>query len=337
MKKSLLITLVLVLAISSMAMAAREYPARPITDVVVWGAGGGTDTCNRIVAGEMGKFLGVNVNVTNKPGGVAGSIGLNYGYNQAHDGYTITGLSESNVTSAVMGGFDKRFNVWYPFIVGGSPDIVSVTPDSPYQSLEELIAAAKENPEEIKAAACDAGSIHNLNLLALEDGAGIEFNFIPYPGSSPSQTAAMTGEVTVVITSLAEQQQLIRGGKLRPLATLTENSMELDGVGTIPSGLKIEPGLKEYLPISQAIGMAVPNDVPDEVKAKLTDAFNKALATDKVQDWAKKNYYILSGKTGEEAQEVFAKLESNFSWTLWDLGTAEVNPAELGIPKPGEL
>ncbi|CCU79833.1 Tricarboxylate transport protein TctC [Halanaerobium saccharolyticum subsp. saccharolyticum DSM 6643] len=337
MKKSLLITLVLVLALSSLAMAAREYPARPITDVVVWGAGGGTDTCNRIVAGEMSKILGVNVNVTNKPGGVAGSIGLNYGYNQPHDGYTITGLSESNVTSAVMGGFDKRFNVWYPFIVGGSPDIVSVTPDSPYQTLEDLIAAAKENPGEIRATAAGAGSIHHLNFLALEDGAEIEFNLIPYPGSSPAQNAAMTGEVSVVITSLAEQQQLIRGGKLRPLATLTKDSMELEGVGTIPSGLEIEPSLTDYLPISQAIGMAVPNDVPDDVKAKLTDAFTKALETDTVKDWAEKNYYILSGKTGEEAQEVFAKLESNFSWTLWELGTAEVNPAELGIPKPGAM
>jgi len=335
MKKSMIIVLVSLLVMMSAVTvgAAREYPSRPITDVVVWGAGGGTDTCNRIVAGEMANFLGVNLNVINKPGGVAGSVGLNYGYSQPHDGYTMTGLSESNVTAAVMGGFDKRFDVWYPFIVGGSPDIVSVTPDSPYQTLEDLIEAAKNDSGEIRAGAGGAGSIHHLNLLALENGAGIKFNFIPYPGSAPSQTAAMTGEISVVITSLAEQQQLIRGGKLRPLATLTEDSMELDGVGTIPSGLKLYPSLSEYLPISQAIGMAVPADVPEEVKEKLSAAFKKALETDTVKDWAKKNYYILSGKTGEEATEVFANLESNFSWTLWDLGTAEVNPADLGIPK----
>ncbi len=336
MKRLLILFLsgVFVLMSVSMVVADSNFPSRDITDVVVWGAGGGTDVCNRVVAAEMAKFLDVNINVINKPGGVAGSVGMNYGYSQPHNGYTITGLSESNVTAAVMGGFDKKFDVWYPFIVGGSPDIISVTPNTGWETLEDLIEAAKANPGEIRAGAGGAGSIHHLNLLALMKGAGVEFNFIPYPGSAPSQTAAMTGEINVVITSLAEQQQLLRGGKLRVLATLTPDPVELEGVGTIPSGLEIYPALKDYLPISQAIGMAVPADVPDEVKEKLSDAFKKALETEKVKNWAAENYYVLSGKTGEEATAEFAKLESLFSWTLWELDAAQVNPAELGIPKP---
>ena len=318
----------------NLTMAKGEYPARDITAVVVWGAGGGTDTCNRIVTAEMAKIIGVNINVINKPGGVAGSVGMNYSYSRKHDGYTITGLSESNVTAAVMGGFNKKFDIWYPFIVGGSPGIISVTPNTEWNTLEELIEAAKANPEEIRAGAGGAGSIHHLNLLALMKGTGIKFNFIPYPGSAPSQTAAMTGEINVVVTSLAEQQQLLRGGKLRALATLTTDPVELEGVGVIPSGLKIYPALTDYLPISQAIGMAVPNDVPVEVKTILTNAFKQALETEKVKNWAAENYYLLSGKTGKEASAEFAKLESLFSWTLWELGAAKINPEELGIPKP---
>ena len=333
MKKVLLIGLVLILAMVTGVYAA-DFPKRPITSVVVWGAGGGTDTCNRIIAAEMQKFLGVNINVINKTGGVAGSVGMGYAYSRPHDGYTLCGLSESNVTAGVQGGWDKKFNVWDTFIVGGSPDIISVTPNTPYQTLQDLIEAAKKDPKSIKAAASGAGSIHHLNLLAVEKGSGAKFNFIPYKGSAPSQNAAMTGEVQVVVTSLAEQQQLLRGGKLRALGMLIPDAFMVEGLGEIPSAFDAYPGLSEYLPISQAIGFAVPADAPEDAKAVLRDAFAKAMATEKVKSWAKENYYLLSGKSGEEANAVFAALESNFAWTLWELGAAKVDPATLGIPKP---
>ena len=201
-------------------------------------------------------------------------------------------------------------------------------------SLNATIEAAKADPKSIKAAASGAGSIHHLNLLAVEKGSGAQFNFIPYKGSAPAQNAAMTGEVSVVVTSLAEQQQLLRGGKLRALGMLIPNSFDVEGLGTIPSAFDAYPGLSEYLPISQAIGFAVPADAPEEAKAVLVDAFNKAMATDKVKTWAKENYYLLSGKSGAEANAVFAALESNFAWTLWELGAATVEPSKLGIPKP---
>ena len=335
MKKILTLALIIALAAATGVYAAgKGFPSRNITTVVVWGAGGGTDTCNRIIAAEMAPFLGVNINVINKTGGVAGSVGMDFAYSKPHDGYTLCGLSESNVTAGVQGGWDKKFDVWDPFIVGGSPDVLSVTADAPYNTLNDLIEAAKKSPNTIKAAASGAGSIHHLNLLAVENGSGADFNFIPYSGSAPSQNAAMAGEVSVVVTSLAEQQQLLRGGKLRALGMLIPDAFEVEGLGSIPSAFDAYPDLSKYLPISQAIGFAVPADAPADAKAALVDAFNKAMATDKVKTWAKENYYLLSGKSGEEARAVFAALESNFAWTLWELKAAKVNPADLGIPKP---
>lgn len=336
MKRLLFIGLVVLMtaALAAGAYAAKGFPKRNITDVVVWGAGGGTDTCNRIIMAEMAPILGVNINVINKTGGVAGSVGMSYAYSQKHDGYTLCGLSESNVTAGVQGGWDKKFDVWDAFIVGGSPDVISVTPDTPYNTLSDLIEAAKKAPGTIKAAASGAGSIHHLNLLAVESGSGADFNFIPYKGSQPAQNAAMTGEVSVVVTSLAEQQQLLRGGKLRALGMLIPQAFEVEGLGSIPSAFDAYPGLSKYLPISQAIGFAVPADAPADAKAALVNAFNKAMATDKVKNWAKENYYLLSGKSGAEANAEFSALESNFAWTLWELGAATVEPSKLGIPKP---
>ena len=334
MKRFALLSFVVFFAFATGAFAEKPYPNRNITDVVVWSAGGGTDTCNRIVTAEMANVLGVNINFINKTGGVAGSVGMSHAYGMPHDGYTLCGLSESNVTAGVQGGWDKKFDVWDTFIVGGSPDVISVTPDTPYKTLTDLIEAAKANPKTIKAAASGAGSIHHLNLLAVENGSGAKFNFIPYKGSNDAQNAAMTGEVNVVVTSLAEQQQLLRGGKLRALGMLIPESFDVQDLGTIPSAFTAYPGLSKYLPISQAIGFAVPADTPAEAKKVLVDAFNKAMATDKVKTWAKENYYLLSGKTRAESKKVFDALESNFAWTLWELGAATVNPETLKIAKP---
>lgn len=321
------------ISVGAGAASAQSYPYRDITTAVVWGAGGGTDTINRMIMAEMEKHLPVSISVINKTGGVAGSNGMIYGLSQPDDGYTLVGLSESNVTAAVQGGWDQKFDVWHPFIVGGSPDLISVPVDSPYQSLSDLVDAAKAAPGTIPAGAGGAGSIHHLNLLALENGSEAKFKFIPYKGSAPAQEAAIAGEVQIVVTSLAEQQPLIAGGKLRPLAMLTPDSVTL-GDMTVPSGFDAYPGLATYLPLKQAIGFAVHATAPDDAKQALTEAFEKAMASDTVKDWAASNYYDLSGQSGAEASATFAKLESTFAWTLWELEAAKVNPASLGIPKP---
>ncbi|MEL6751358.1 MAG: tripartite tricarboxylate transporter substrate binding protein [Pseudomonadota bacterium] len=312
---------------------AQSYPFRDINTVVVWGAGGGTDSINRMIMAEMEKELPVSITVTNTTGGVAGSNGMTYALNQPADGYTMAGISESNVTAAVQGGWDKKFDVWHPFIVGGSPDLISVNADAPYKTLDELIAAAKANPGSIAAGASGAGSIHHLNLLALENGTGAKFKFVPYGGSGPAQEAAVSGEVQVIVTSLAEQQALIKGGQIRPLAMLVPEDGKLDDM-SIPSAFTNYPDLSKYLPLKQAIGFALPAAAPDDAKEAVTAAFKKAMESDTVKEWAAKNYYDLSGQAGDEASATFSNLESNFAYTLKELGATTVDPESLGIAKP---
>jgi tripartite-type tricarboxylate transporter receptor subunit TctC len=333
-RASILVLLLFVAAGAVFAAGEQEYPARDITDIVVWGAGGGTDTCNRVIMGEMSKILGVPVNVTNVTGGAAGSVGMATAYSKEPDGYTLVGASESNTTTAVMvEDYDHLVDVWDWFIVGGSPDVVSVTPDLPYKSIKELVDAAKADPGAIKAGASGAGSIHHVNLLAFEQGSGADFEFIPYDGSAPAQNAAMTGEVQLVITSVAEQAELIRAGKLRPLAVLVPDSFEIAGK-TIPSAFDTIPSLAGPLPIQQSIGFAIRADAPENVKKVLGEAFEEAMATEALEKFGRERFYILSGAWGGEANEVMSGLQSSMSWTLWEQGLAKDNPAELGIPKP---
>ena len=334
MKKALLIGFVLAL-IATMAFAegSAEYPNRDITDILVWAAGGGTDLANRLVMAEMAKALKVNITVVNVTGGVGGSVGMLEAYSKPADGYTLAGISESIVTAGVQGGWDKRVNVWEYFIIGGSPDLISVTPDAPYQTVKDLVEAAKAAPKSIKAGASGSGSIHHLNLLAFEKGAGIQLNFIPYNGSAPAQNAAMTGEVTVVITSAQEQSELIKAGKLRPLAMLVPTAFTV-GDKKIPSGFDTYPGLSKYLPLAQQIGFAIRKDAPDAVKKVLRGAFATAMKSEPVLAFGRDRYFEMTGLTGDTANKIFDNLESQFAWALWELGAAKVDPTTLGIPKP---
>ncbi len=334
MKRTLVILLVLTaLAAGAFAQANQEYPSRDISDVVTWSAGGGTDLANRLIVAEMEKVLGTHINVSNVTGGVSGSTGLYNAYDKGNDGYTIVGLSESNVSAAVMGGFDKGMKVWDFFIIGGSPDIISVTADCPYNTLEELVNAALANPGTIRVGAGGVGSLHHLNLVAFQNGTGVKFNFIPYDGSTSSQNAALTGEVTLCITSAQEQADLIRAGMLKPLAVLTEEDFTVGDI-TIESAFKSYPALEEYLPISQQIGFAVRSDVDEEIKAKIEEAFKTAMASDTVKNFGKERYFIMTGLSGEEAKETMLELEKLFSWTLYEFGAASKNPADFGIEKP---
>lgn len=319
--------------LSNLAVASDRYPSRNITDVVTWSAGGGTDVINRVATASMAKYLGTNINVINKPGGVSGSVGLLEGYGAKADGYTLVGLSESNVTAAVMGGWDKRMDVFDYFIVASSPDVISVSRNSEFNTIQELVDYVKANPNKLRVGAGSSGSLHHINYLAFAKGVGGEMNFIPYPGSSKSQNAALSGEVDVVITSVAEQNQLIQSGDFKALATLTEKPFTVGEV-SIPSGLEIFPALNQYLPISQAIGFAIKKETPKDIKLKVATAFASAMQSEEVTKYAKENYYQVVGEFGKNANERMARLESLFSWTLWELEAAKVNPESLGIPRP---
>ena len=333
MKKVLCVLVMLaVIGCALFAKGTAEYPSQDINNLVVFGAGGGTDLANRLVMAEMGKILGVNINVNNVAGGVGGSIGMYEAYSKPADGYTLAGVSESCVTSAVQEGFNRRMNVWDFFIIGGSPGVISVNPSSPYQTIEDLVAAAKANPCGIRAGASSPGSIHHLNLLGFENGAGVKFNFIPYDGSAGSQNAAMTGEVTVVFTTVQEQAELLKAGRLRPLAMLTPDSFNFEGK-EITSAFRPFPGLSQYLPLAQQVAFAIRKDAPADVKTKLQDAFKKAMTADSVKQFARERYFTLSGLVSNDANNIFDNLESVFSWTLWDLGAAKVDPSKIGIPR----
>ena len=315
--------------------ALPEYPTRDVTVSVAWGAGGGTDVICRIVSQKMAEDLDTNFNVINKPGGNGGSIGMSYVLDRPADGYTMLGQVFSLANPTIFGGDwkSKYSDAWEPFLIGGSPESIAVAADSKYETLEDLIADAKARPGEITVSIAGVGNPHHLNLLAFIEATGLKFRTVPYNGSAPSQNALMAGEVDVTFTSVAEQAALLKGKKIRSLGLLGEDDIEIQGLGTLYSVLDDYEGLREYLPVRQILGMAVRADVPEEYKQILIESFEKAVQDPEVLKWAKDNYYVITGETGDEAKKVLNEIESLFSWTVYDIGAAEISPAQFNIPK----
>lgn len=325
------------LAISGMLMlpqaaSAQDFPERPI-DVSVWAsAGGGTDTTNRFLAEAMQKHLGGKINVSNRTGG-GGGIAMNYVWNQPHDGYTWLGASEAMQVVKVLGYHETGTPDWRWYMVAGAPGVISVHPDSEFQTVDDLIAAAQENPGSVRVGHCAIGCVWHMRAIALGQAADVELNYIPFDGSSPAHMAGLTKEVDAVVSGIAEQTEFLKAGKLRALGMIEMEPFDFPGLGEIPAAGVKYPRIQE-IPAVQWLGMAIPADTPEDVTAKIDEAFEKAMADPKIKALAEERMFTLYGQYGEEAEERLQAMENAMSWKLYEMGVATTSPEAVGISKP---
>ena len=312
--------------------ASDDYPRRPVNIIVYSSAGGATDLANRAIADGMKEVMGKDVIASNMPGALGGTA-VNYVWNQAHDGYRLVGISEGALGHSVLGLHDKTAKDWEYFMVGGTPGILSVNSKSPYKTFSELQAAVKDAPGEMTISTSVPGSVWNIQWLNTKRLGGFETRFIPYPGSAPSQTAALSGEVDMVWTGLGEQSEMLKGDRLRPLVVFSDKAIEFNGV-TIPPITNFIPELKSVMPINQFVGFAVPADTSENVKAHITSAFKAGMQSEVVQEFSEAKHSKLLNLHGDAAKKMALQQEKIFAWTLWEAGIAKTDPASLGIEKP---
>lgn len=311
---------------------AQQYPSRTV-EIAVWAAaGGGTDTVNRLIGKALEKELGASVIVSNRTGG-GGAVAMNYVWSKPHDGYNILGASEAMQNTAVMGFHPTLTKDWRWYMVGGAQAVLSVRSESPYKSLDDLVKAAEAKPGMVNITGCAIGCVWHLKTLGLSDAIKTKLNYVPYTGSGPAMVATLSGDGDAVISSVAEQAEYIKGGKLRPLAMVEKEPFDMPGVGTVPAvGAKYPDIVK--MPARQWLGFAVPADTPKAVTDRLDAAFQKAMKSDELTSTAARINLTLMGAYGDESQKILQELESVVSWKLHELGVSKVSPEQLGIAKP---
>lgn len=314
--------------------AADKYPERDINMTVPFGAGGSTDLTGRVVGEAMGRDLGVNFSVTNTPG-AGGSVGTQSVLRAKNDGYTVLADGLLSFTSLpVMGLLDTMPDAWDIWLATFTPNVIAVSKDSPYQTIDDLIAAMKANPGQITAGTAGPGSAGHIGAELLAGASDAEYKHVPYDGGNAALVATLSGEVDFAPQLLVEMKDMIISGDLRALACYTTEDITLENGTVIPSITKVLPDLSTKLPMGETTGLLVPKGLDEGILAKLDSAFDTACKDQAFLDFCATKGFTVTAMGRADSADYVNRLQSVVAWTLFDAGVAKTNPEDLNIAKP---
>jgi tripartite-type tricarboxylate transporter receptor subunit TctC len=256
---------------------AQDYPARTITLIVPYAAGGGNDAMARAVADRMGAALGQQIVIENR-GGAGGSIATRQVARAAPDGYTLglggTGTLAVDPTLYPNVGYDPRKDFAPVGLIATSAMVFLVNPQVKAATLQDFLALAKAERGRINFASAGSGSGMHLGTELLAYMAGISMTHIPYKGSGPALTDLLGGHVAVYLSSLPPAVGLVRDGKVRALAvTSLVRSKAFPDIPTVAEAAL--PGFEAVL----HYGIVAPAGTPRPVVDRLNAAMRTALAS----------------------------------------------------------
>ncbi|MEJ8810581.1 tripartite tricarboxylate transporter substrate binding protein [Variovorax ureilyticus] len=271
-------TVVAALALAAFAAHA-AYPDRTITVVVPYAPGGAADAVARVVSARLGAKLGATVIVDNRAG-ASGTIGAAYVAKAAPDGYTV--LYDATPYSINPHLFPKM-----PFAAGAlqplslvllAPNALIVKADSPFKTVNDLVAKAKAQPGKVNFASGGSGTVQRLASELFRQKLGLDMVHVPYKSGGPAITDVMGGQVDFMFATVAASYPLISSGKLRALAVSSpKRSPRLPDVPTVAE--TVIPGYEAF----EWNGMLLPARTPKEITEKLQRALVEVLKEDEVQ------------------------------------------------------
>jgi len=330
-RTSVVVSLIGAAFLSLSAAAADWKPARPINLIVPWAAGGSTDQITRLVAGEMEKSLGQTIVIINQPG-ASGSIGTRSALEAAKDGYTWTaGAAQDLGAYQTLGSLDTSIKDWHLFLSVANVQVIGVNPRTPYQNAKELLDAMKAQPSKISVATAGVTSSGHNAIELIAKVTGVKYRHVTYDGGNPAVVATVSGEAEVTTQLAVEQADMIRGKRLRALATVSDKPLELEGYGTIPPLSQTLPG---FTAPTNYFGIFIPKGVPDDVIVTVEKVWKENISNNEaVKKYATSRGALFAPSSGEAAQKaVFPAVQAN-AWLLFDAGKAKVSPETVGIPK----
>ena len=255
---------------------SQAYPTKPVTIIVPYQAGQGTDVAARLFAEQLSKAMGQQVIVDNKPG-AGGNIGTAAAARSAADGYT---LLMGTVATQTMNeflypsvGYDSDKDFAPVILVGMLPMVISANPSFAASTIAELIAAAKAQPDKLNIALPSTTARIVFELLKARTGAPL-FG-VPYKGSATAMTEVMGGQVQLTIDTATASRGHVQGGKLKALAITTLKSSELlPGVKSVAeqgvAGFEVTAWNALYAP------RGTPKAIVDQLNAEVTKILAQA-------------------------------------------------------------
>lgn len=302
-KKLILLTITILIACSMLSYAS-DYPNKPITAIVPWGAGGGTDLNARVIAAEAEKYIDQPIVVVNREG-ATGTIGVTEAAKAKPDGYTILFGSVDPMCS-MPHLMDVEYSIDdFRGIVGYSfdPSSIAVRTDSPWETLEDLIAE-KDTGRVINRGHSGIGGIHHMMFEMFFPAAGLtNFRDVTFDSGAASLTALRGGHIEVNGNTLGVMIPSIEAGEVRVLAVAAPE--RLDFFPDVPTfkekGFDIE--------IAATFFLVAPKDTPDEAVELLEEIFTKAAQSDAFKEFAAKRKLQIYIRNSEE---IFQKVKDDY-------------------------
>lgn len=323
------------LSVAATSAFAEWQPDKPINIIVPWSAGGSTDQVTRVVAPILEEALGTPVVVLNQPG-ASGSIGTKAALDAPRDGYTWTANAiANNATYSVTGLIeDTSIEDYAIYLHVANVPVVSVTADAPYADFGELLEAMKGG--DVTVGTAGVNSSGGMALAAIKEAAGGEFGAraVTYDGGNPAVLAAASGEVVATTQLAVEQTEMIKAGKLRALAVLSDKALNVEGIDPIPP---ITGWLSDMHIAPDYFGVFIPTGAPQEVY----DTVDKVWAEHVMNSEALAAYALERGADfdpsfGEKARERAMPVVIAEACARVTRGEAVVDPSEIGIDCPAE-
>jgi len=261
---------------------ADNYPSKPINFIVPYGAGGGADARSRQIAQKMSVILKQPIIVDNKPG-AGGNIGTEYIARATPDGYTIGmgNFAPLAVNKTLFGNlrYDPETDLTPIVLIEKGPLVLVVNPNSPYKTVQDIVAAAKAKPGSLTFSSGGIGGSHQLSAELFQQNAGIEMIHVPYKSGSAGLTDLMAGNVTMMFDQMYSAMPSIKADKLRPIAITSKKRSPL--LPDVPSFSEV--GYPKVIVLNWQ-GLIAPKGTPKAIIDKLNAAANEALKDPQLRD-----------------------------------------------------
>lgn len=305
--------------------------------IVATKQGGGVDGVARTLEPLLEPRLGnATINVVNKTG-ATGSIGGEFVWNKPPDGHWWFCSGGFNRGLRALGLMDKiGWQDWQYCGADTSIMSLSVPPDSPFNSLEDLIKHAKDNPGKLRMSGNGLGGTWHLAASLVMKISGTDFRFVPYKGGKPATTAALKGEVDVACSGLHEQLDAVKAGRLKNLAISVDKEMNIQGQALKPITDAI-PALKGKTPIGGGMSMAMRRDTDIGVLKTVSKNWLDAVNSKEFHAIDMKKPRFPDPTIGADADKRAALWETVAANLLADVGKAKKSPKDLGLPKIEEF
>jgi tripartite-type tricarboxylate transporter receptor subunit TctC len=309
------------LAASALPAAAQGYPSRPITFIVPWGAGGGTDATARIIGSLMEKELGQPVNVVNRTGG-SGVVGHAAIASSAPDGYTI-GLATVEIGMMHWQGLTELSGASYTPIglVNADPAGIQVRADAPYKNVQDLLNAIKANPGKFKASGTGQGGIWHLALAGLLRDQKIDpssVGWVPSNGAAPGLQDMVAGGIEIAPVSLPEARSLIDAGKVKSLAVMNDKPAAL-----YPNVPTLKQAIGSDWTMAAWRGIVAPKGIPADVRTKLAAVVQKVANSKEYHDFMASRGFGVVYAGPEDFGKFMAKSDAELGATMKAVGIAK--------------